>query len=414
MAKFDIANAEIINKDLDILKIDYTTETGRGHFEVKMYIFFPAAPAKFKLIIDMVNKAENPRATAEAIYNYCNKCIEYLANLRDRIGTATDNDKKDHNALTSEIGKYTRNLEALAKYYNFEVKKDPEKITTKKITVVGMENDNGSPRVVALDGIRFEKFGKIFHAYKEPGKYGTTYVLVPSCGVACVKYRGPVKEAPAHVTPEVVAMISKIDLKAINKQFKETCATAENIVLNDDIKAIFEAPETTEETPAAVATSEATETATPEAVKPEEATATPEEETRETDTNGTKSDHTPKETNSHTAALTDTGTIATPSEFATIPKARKPRPPYYVATASKDSGRLPHGNEYGHFMPLYNPGHIITPRIPCDALKGFISRHKGRNVAPPGLYHCGSFLEEITARNTGPPHGNKLILYNTS
>lgn len=429
----------VITND-DILTFDFTSGEGRGHITVKLFELFPMS-SRFSVFLDMVNKADRPQETAGKLFDYLTKCRNRLIEQRDKWTAYTAEDKKDKAAFTSEINKYTRNLEALAKYYNFEVKQDAEKIPTKKITVCAMvSNYNGGGRaaIVNREGIKFEKYGQTFHAYKDT-RTKQIYIIVPSCGIACATYDGALKIAPEFITADLVEKISKIDKKEMQARFLELLETSENLYINDDIKAIIDAaeqPQTAAEPaetePAAaealkpkkarkapkkapkaadVATAEApqaTEPATAEATEPQAAdVATPETIKEATHTTPAGSPHAEGITTPPADHDTTEPKNATPPD--SLRNAGRPCPPYGIKSRlTADDTRQATGRTKKAFSATLRHARQIIPRQAKSRLYGLVCAYNG--ILSPPLTEkelTPAYYAMIPQAATGSPYEGK-------
>lgn len=270
----DILRHNDIISNNDILEINYTTNTGRGCFRVYMPDRFPTTAHNMKLFIDMFLKAGNPEEAAHGLYEYLKKCSDFLTMLRDRTLTDTDQEKKDRAALTNQIKKYNNNIEALCKVFNFDTVQDPETVKMTKIDTVAVVYENARYTAKNKRGYRFIKAGHVFHVYKE-GK--TAHVLVPCCGLSIADYDGDIKAAPQYITDHIIKLLNNgyTKLTGAYNRLMSLIAEAENLILNQDIKAPEEVQETTPATPEEKAPAPA---AAPEEIETEkEATAAPEE-----------------------------------------------------------------------------------------------------------------------------------------
>lgn len=268
----DILDFNGITTPEDILTIDYTTDTGRGRFVVSLPDRFPTTAHNMKLFIDMFLKAGNPEETARALYDYLKKCNDYLTDFRNRIEGINDTEKKDRAALTAAIKKYTANIEALCKVFNFDTVQDENAIKMQKTDVVTVIYDHTKNAPVAVNkaGYRFTKAGRVFHVYKDTK---TVYIIVPEVGQAVATYTGDIKTAPEYITARLLEKLAKIDLIPLYNNFMEILKESDNIILNNDIKTPETAPATPEEKePAPAAVPEADQTAT----APTEANQAPE------------------------------------------------------------------------------------------------------------------------------------------
>ena len=261
------------------LTINYTTGTGRGCFTINNMIdFFPVAAGKFKIIIDLLKKAENPAEPAEVLYHFLKTCADHLTGIRDRCEPINDQEKRSRAELTNAIKKYNANIEALCKVFNFAPAEDREAVKMKKTTVAALKYDSarGGYCVENHEGKKFIKGGVIFHAYKIKKQ---VYIILPCCGLSCAKYEGAITTAPEYITPDLLEKIKTWDFTEPAARFKEVLNGAENIILNDDINAL---PVAEAETTPATAPAETTTTApaevdnaTPETPAAEPANKTP-------------------------------------------------------------------------------------------------------------------------------------------
>lgn len=257
----DILDFNGITTREDILKIDYTTDTGRGCFVVFLPDRFPTTAHNMKLFVDMFLKAGNPEETARGLYEYLKKCSDYLTDFRNRIEGINDAEKKDRAALTAAIKKYTANIEALCKTFNFDAVQDENAIKMQKTDVVTVIYDREKNKPVARNkaGYRFTKAGRVFHVYKENK---TVYIIVPEVGQACAEYAGDIKTAPEYITARLLDQLAKIDLVPLYNKLMNIIKESDNIILNKDIKAPETEPATPEEKePAPAAVPEADQTA---------------------------------------------------------------------------------------------------------------------------------------------------------
>lgn len=413
----------VITND-DILTFDFTSGEGRGHITVKLFELFPMS-SRFSVFLDMVNKADRPQETAGKLFDYLTKCRNRLIEQRDKWTAYTAEDKKDKAAFTSEINKYTRNLEALAKYYNFEIQADAENIPTKKITVCAMVYNGGRAAIVNRDGIKFEKCGQTFHAYKDT-RTKQIHVIVPSCGIACATYDGALKIAPEFITADLVEKISKIDKSEMQARFLEFLKTSENIYINDDIKAIIDAAEQ----PQTAAEPAETEPAAAEAPKPKKARKTPKKATEPATAEATEpqaadvatpetikeATHTTPAGSPHAEGITtppaDHDTTepknATPPD--TLRDAGRPCPPYGIKNRltadSRQTLPKPH-TEKPYFATLRHTRRII-PQPAKSRFYGLVCAYNGI-LSPPCHQSTGRSSTRLYYGILSPPLTEKEL-----
>ena len=371
--KIDFTNAminnDIINYESDILVIDYTTGTGRGRFTVKMWELLPAPAGKMKILIDILRRATDPGAAVDTVYNYLEKCADYIEKLRDKIPDDNNEEKKDRAQCAAEIKRYNTNIDALCKAFKLEKKTKRDVITLHKTDVITRERDAVKGEIVkSHKGYKFTKNGRVFHVYKYKS---TCYIIVPCCGIACAQYAGDVKTAPEYITEKLLQQLDKIDFVPLYNAFIAAVNNATDIIINSDIKA--------PEKPAEPAEPEQT---TPEPAQPETAPAADQETASATTA---PAEPTPAPVNTEQRPAADPGPKTEPSKTAaadpipdTPPGKTTPEklPDYCAQTAPKIQYIQPFYTPLLFYKrtTLYNaarrantPPRIITRAIKCHS-----------------------------------------------
>ena len=348
----------------DILTINYFTNSGRGRLNINMFDFFPAAAGKIKLVIDTINKSEDSEKTARVLYDYLVKCVDFLTKARDlcKKNAYNDREKKEVAEYTAEIKRYTNNINALCKVYNFVAAADPDAVKMTRCDVVAREYKAGAGFIIkGYKGYKFIKYGHVFHVYKGARDI---FIIIPCCGQACTVYNGTIKTAPEYITPELIEKLNKIDFTALHKELLNDLETATNIILNNDIYDIYTAATAADPKPAKKAPAAA------DAPKPE--TKTDKEQTAENKQNQARPENIKKAPKTPRPAAVN------------APEKRHPRPPYYITTAgilktpynAATTAKKP---------PLYHSG-INTRLYNKTPKNGLKTAYNARLAAPPGWY----------------------------
>lgn len=363
----------------NILTINFTTEAGgRGRFTVNLEMFLPATPGNFKTFLEMVNRSDNPQENAKIVFDFLDHKRNAIIEYRDTLGRYQEKEKAQNTAI---IKKYTRNLEALTKYYNFEVQADNEAVKTSKIDVITMvyNRAEGKRTIENRAGIRFKKYGFIFHAYKDT-RTKEIHIIIPSCGTAIATFTGGITTAPAYITPETINLIKRVyaenKVQELEKIFLDLLETTEGLFYNQDILDLLENKKTEETTP--------------------QAETTP-------------------ETYSETEARNDT-----PPECYSE---GKPRQPYYIISRQARQAETTPRAQRPYFTKNRHAG-ILYHATPQSALYGFIWLYTGilARQAPPGfishyeppLYTTGNATATGTRKPGNDPPRRNSILYDTS
>ena len=219
------------------LKIHYITGTGCGDFIINdLWQFFPVAPGKMKIIIDIIRKSNNPQEPAEALHNYLKGCADYLTTIRDKSAEQAYNDTEKSNTaqLTNEIKRYIANIDALSAAFKLEAVTDKNAVKMSKQEVLTLKYDPAGRAYKAENhtGKRFIKGGVVFHVYKVNR---LTYIIIPCAGLPVVTYEGAINAAPEYITPELLEKIKSWNFLEPNARLLDVIKNAENIILNNDI-----------------------------------------------------------------------------------------------------------------------------------------------------------------------------------
>lgn len=246
-----ILNYNGIIEETEVLTLDYNTETGHGTIKFDMVQKIPCTAHDMKLILDIISRANDPKAAAAPLYDYIKKCLDFLNLMLEKTPDHTDEDKKDRAELTNIIKKYNRNLDALLKVYDFEKVETVEAVKMQNVNIVKIGMKNGAYFAENKKGKKFKKAGHVFHVYKNKKD---CYILVPCTGYAAVVYNGLITDAPEFITNDLIEKLDKINFEELQKRLLELVETSNNIVLNDDIYKLYNTelkndPEENQDTP---------------------------------------------------------------------------------------------------------------------------------------------------------------------
>ena len=239
------------------VEINYTTNAGRGTIKMDMARVFPATAHDIKTIIDTLWMSADPYEIAGTICDYIKSVVADLQEVRpDEAYTADD--KKYNAKITGFIKRYIANLDKIAGAFGLETVADEkaQAQTMKKCEVVCYECHNGQQVALSYSGYSFEKAGYTFQVTKK--KYKNLYtVIVPCLGLSCAEYNGTLKEAPEHITENIINMLNRWTINEwgpAREKFVKVCAdTLEYFTVPDlpeRVKAETEPEQTAENTPA--------------------------------------------------------------------------------------------------------------------------------------------------------------------
>ena len=220
----------VLETESNPVTINYTTGAGRGVITMDPARVFPCTVHDIKTIIDTLWMSADPYEIAEQIADYMRACVAEIQETRAKYSGPFD--AKTRSQFTSMIKKYISNLDKIADAFGFESLTDCEvdnmKMTSCEALVMEPESPGSYKKVIKkYNAKQFTKAGITFKVY-QTAKKGARYIQVPGFGRYVVSYHGAEKEAPAHITNEIIKLLcnpEKADqMRALHNEFLELCA----------------------------------------------------------------------------------------------------------------------------------------------------------------------------------------------
>ena len=215
----------IIETPAEPITMDYITQAGRGTITLNTANVFPCTVHDIKTIIDILWKSSDSYGIAEKIVDYLRACVSEIQETREKYNGPAD--AKYKTQLSGMIKKYISNLDKIADSFGLESLTDSEVENMKmsKCEVLCNENDPSNTnetgrKITTYAGKTFTKNGIIFQVHQKKKK-GARYITIPGTGSYCASYCGPEKEAPSHISNDMIESLKKC---AENGKIQETRA----------------------------------------------------------------------------------------------------------------------------------------------------------------------------------------------
>ena len=220
----------ILETESNPFTINYTTGAGCGVITMNPERVFPCTVHDIKTIIDTLWMSADPYTIGAEIADYIRACVAEIQEARAKYSGPFD--AKTRSQLSGLIKKYISNLDKIADAFGFESLTDCEvdtmKMTSCEALVMEPETAGSYKKVIkAYKAKQFTKCGITFRVYQTVKK-GARYIQIPGFGRYVVSYHGAEKEAPAHITNEIIKLLcnpEKADqMRALHNEFLELCA----------------------------------------------------------------------------------------------------------------------------------------------------------------------------------------------